>query len=405
MKTLRKLYRMGSGPSSSHTMAPRRAAERFLRRHPGAASIRVTLYGGLAATGKGHLTDVAIREAVDPHPVEIIWEASRELPDHPNGMRFEALDGAGTVTATEIDYSVGGGALRNDAPSPDIYPLATMDPILARCQETGEAFWEYVEAAEGESIREFLGEAWDAMGRAIERGLHAEGAIPGGLGLYRKAHALQSKSRMLGPGFRADALLAAYAYAVAEENACAGEVVTAPTCGSSGVLPAVLRYFGDEFEHDRADLLRALATAGLFGNLVKTNASISAALVGCQGEIGTACAMAAAAAAQLFGGSPQQIEYAAEMGLEHHFGLTCDPVRGLVQIPCIERNAHAAARAVSCARFALLSDGRHRITFDDAVSVLLETGRALPKLYRETAGGGLAGVYEKRIAEQGSSED
>ncbi len=381
-------------------MAPRRATERFLAEHPGTAALRVTLYGGLAATGKGHLTDVAIRDAADPVPVEIAWEASEELPEHPNGMRLEALDDAGAVIGSHTEYSIGGGALLGDEPSPDIYPHSTMTPILRHCQEAGESFWEYVGQVEGDSIWEFLGGIWEAMNRAVERGLHADGAIPGGLGVYRRAHALYSKSRMLESGFRADARLAAYAYAVAEENACAGEVVTAPTCGASGVLPAVLCYFRDEFENDREDILRALATAGLFGNVAKSNASISAALVGCQGEVGVACAMAAAAAAQLFGGSPQQIEYAAEMGLEHHFGLTCDPVRGLVQIPCIERNAHAAARAISCARFALLSDGLHRITFDDAVSVLLETGQALPRLYRETAGGGLAGVYEKRIAER-----
>jgi L-serine dehydratase len=397
MKTLRELYRIGTGPSSSHTMAPRRAAARVFQQHPEAAAFRVTLYGGLAATGKGHLTDVAIREGLQGRPVEIAWEPGRELPEHPNGMRFEALDGAGAVIASCTDYSVGGGALRNDAPSEDVYPLGTIEAVLRDCRETGRAFWEIVEAAEGESIWDFLDTVWGAMERAVERGLGAEGMIPGGLGLYRKAHALRRKSRILGPDVRADALLAAYAYAVAEENACGGEVVTAPTCGSSGVLPAVLRYLRDELDCDRADVLRALGTAGLFGNTVKTNGSISAALVGCQGEIGTACAMAAAAAAQLLGGTPPQIEYAAEMGLEHHFGLTCDPVRGLVQIPCIERNAHAATRALSCARFALLSDGLHRITFDDAVTVLLETGRSLPKLYRETSTGGLARIYEKRI--------
>jgi L-serine dehydratase len=200
-------------------------------------------------------------------------------------------------------------------------------------------------------------------------------------------------------------VLAAYAYAVAEENACGGRVVTAPTCGSSGVVPAVLYWLRDELDCETTDILRALATAGLFGNVVKSSGSISGARVGCQGEIGTACAMGAAAAAQLFGGTPQQIEYAAEMGLEHHFGLTCDPVAGLVQIPCIERNAHAATRAVSCARFALLSDGLHRISFDDAVSVLLETGRALPSLYKETSMGGLAQIYSKRMPEAGRTDE
>jgi L-serine dehydratase len=238
------------------------------------------------------------------------------------------------------------------------------------------------------------------MRAALEEGLATEGAIPGGLGVWRKASSFRRKSTTLRGGFRNEALLAAYAHAVAEQNACAKRVVTAPTCGSSGVLPAILYFLNHEMPCSHEEILRALATAGLIGNIVKTNGSISGAAVGCQGEVGTACAMAAAAAAQLLGGTPRQVEYAAEMGLEHHLGLTCDPVGGLVQIPCIERNAHAAPRALSCARFALLSDGLHRISFDDVVAVLLETGRALPSLYRETSTGGLARIYEMRIAEQ-----
>lgn len=402
MKTLRELYRIGNGPSSSHTMGPQRAAARFVNEHSDAALFRVTLYGSLAATGKGHLTDVAIRDAMGKRDVEIVWRSSEELPRHPNGMRLEALGEAGQVLGTRDEYSVGGGALLSDETSPDIYPQKTLAEILAYCEKSGASFWEYAAGVEGEGFWDFLDEIWTAMDTTVDRGLNAEGVLPGELGLFRKAHSLFRKSSMLGPEFSRDALLAAYAYATSEENACGCRVVSAPTCGSSGVLPAVLRYFRDKMSCSRKEIVRALATAGLFGNVVKSNGSISGAVVGCQGEVGTACAMAAAAATQLLGGSPRQIEYAAEMGLEHHLGLTCDPVRGLVQIPCIERNAHAAARAVSCCHFALLSDGLHRISFDDAVQVLLETGQSLPRLYRETSTGGLARIYERHIALHGA---
>lgn len=385
-------------------MGPQRAARQFLEAYSGAASFRVTLYGALAATGKGHLTDVAVHEAMGQHPVEIVWKPDETLPMHPNGMRFEALDESGRALVAEEEYSVGGGALFSDAAgSEDVYPEKTLAEVLAQCQASGESFWEYVGRREGRDIWDFLDAVWTAIRRSIDRGLNAEGMLPGKLGLSRKARSLWRKSSMLGPDFRRDALLAAYAYAVSEENACGGEIVTTPTCGASGVLPAVLYFLEGKLKCSRTDIIRGLATAGLFGNVVKTNGSISGSAVGCQGEVGTACAMAAAAATQLRGGSPNQIEYAAEMGLEHHFGLTCDPVAGLVQIPCIERNAHAATRAVSCCHFALFSDGSHRISFDDAVQVLLETGEALPNLYRETSTGGLARVYEKRIFSQTSS--
>ncbi len=379
-------------------MAPSRAALAFGRDHPEATTFRVVLYGSLAASGKGHQTDKVIAEALAPRAVELIWQPAEELPDHPNGFRLEALDASGAALATHEDYSVGGGALSSDSDAAEVYSLSSLSAILAGCRGNGQMLWEYVAQCEGEGIWVFLEEIWRQMVISLETGLRAAGVIPGGLGLCRKARAFRRKSSVLKSDFRNEALLAAYAYAVAEQNACAECVVTAPTCGSCGVLPAVLYLLKDEIPCDEQEILHALATAGLIGNLVKTNGSISGAAVGCQGEIGTACAMAAAAAAQLLGGSPQQIEYAAEMGLEHHLGLTCDPVGGLVQIPCIERNAHAATRALSCARFALLSDGLHRISFDDVVTVLLETGKALPTLYRETATGGLARVYEKRIA-------
>lgn len=399
MKSLRELYRIGTGPSSSHTMAPRKAAEQFLARHADAASFRVTLFGSLAATGKGHLTDKALQDAFAPYVCEIIWKPETELSLHPNGMHFEALDIDNHVLETWEVYSVGGGALQEAGKgleSEDVYDLNTMEAIVQRSIETGESCWEYVSRCEGEEIYPFLGTIWDAMAESIERGLNSGGVLPGGLGVARKAQAFYRKASLYGPDFKRNGLLWAYALAVSEENASGGVIVTAPTCGGSGVLPAVLRYLRESLDCSRQDILRALATAGLVGNLVKHNASISGAEVGCQGEVGTACSMAAAAATQLHGGTVRQIEYAAEMGLEHHLGLTCDPVSGLVQIPCIERNAHAATRALSCCHFALLSGGEHKITFDEITLVMKETGQALPSIYRETSGGGMAQAYRKR---------
>ncbi len=380
-------------------MGPRKAADRFLQQVPGAARYQVTLFGSLAATGRGHLTDKALEETFGSRPLRITWKPEIELPAHPNALLFEALNESGEVIKSWEVYSVGGGALQEKGVSQvplSIDCLTTMDQILAHCGESGESFWEYVEACEGKEIWDFLEEVWQTMSASLERGLHAEGVLPGGLGLARKAHSFYRKASLYGPEFKQDGLLFAYAHAVSEENASGGEIVTAPTCGACGVLPAVLRHLDEALNCGTKNILRALATAGLVGNLVKHNASISGAEVGCQGEVGTACAMAAAAATQLYGGSIRQIEYAAEMGLEHHLGLTCDPVKGLVQIPCIERNAHAAARAMSCCHLALLSDGVHKISFTEIVAVMKETGQALPSLYRETAGGGIAQAYRQR---------
>jgi L-serine dehydratase len=382
-------------------MGPRLAAEAFRERYPQAATFRVTLYGSLAATGRGHLTDVALCAALAPAAVDLHWAAEQTLPRHPNGLDFEALDAAGASLGTWRVYSVGGGALLEaDAPEkvPDrcVFPLGRMQPILAHCEQSGQAFWEYVEACEGPGLWDFLSRVWQAMSAAIARGLEAEGVLPGGLGLARRAWAFYRKARTTGPHYQRPGYLAAYALAVAEENAAGGLIVTAPTCGSAGVLPAVLRYLRETLDCSEPAILRALATAGLIGNLVKHNASISGAAVGCQGEIGVACAMAAGAAAQLLGGTVRQVECAAEMGLEHHLGLTCDPVGGLVQIPCIERNVFAASQALACADYTLFSDGFHRIPFDDVVAVMLQTGHDLPPLYRETANGGLAAAYDRR---------
>ena len=401
MESLRQLYRIGTGPSSSHTIAPRQAALIFLKKYPDAAYYRVTLFGSLAATGRGHLTDKALFDVFQSHEaeLELLWVPEKQLPLHPNGMRFEAIADSGAVLDNWEVYSVGGGALQDSeesVPLPSIYSLTKLSDILATLERSGESIWEYVLNCEDEFFLDFLDRVWDVMSSAINQGLEHVGILPGGLGLGRKAHTFYRKSSLYGPDMKNNARVWAYALAVSEENASGGMVVTAPTCGASGVLPAVLRYLHETLECSHEDILRALATAGLIGNLVKENASISGAEVGCQGEIGTACAMAAAAATQLHGGTIKQIEYAAEMGLEHHLGLTCDPVNGLVQIPCIERNAHAATRALSCCHFALLSGGEHKISFDEITLVMNETGHALPSLYRETSAGGIAEVYRKR---------
>jgi L-serine dehydratase len=395
MKTIKDIYRIGHGPSSSHTMGPRFAAERFRLRNPGASAFAVSLYGSLAATGKGHLTDAAIIDAMRPFPVKIEWAPEVFLPFHPNAMTFKALDRSGVVIDEWTVYSIGGGALAGVGQvdsEPAVYKLQTMAEVLHHCDATGHTFWQFVEENEGDGLWEHLGVVWQVMKDALERGVENEGPLPGGLKLARKASSYYTKAK----GYRADlmrrSLLYAYALAVSEENAAGSQIVTAPTCGSCGVLPAVLNLLHEFNEVADAKILRALATAGLIGNLVKHNASISGADVGCQGEVGTACAMAAAAAAQLLGGTIYEVEYAAEMGLEHHLGLTCDPVAGLVQIPCIERNAFAAARALDCCTFALLSDGKHRVSFDKVVQTMKRTGHDLPSIYKETAEGGLAAL-------------
>jgi len=394
MESIRDLFKIGHGPSSSHTMGPRKAVEQFRTRHPDVARFSVTLYGSLAATGKGHLTDQAIIEAMKPATVEIIWQPDTVLPFHPNGMECVAWGTDGQEIDRWRVFSVGGGFLREEnsgeAPPTQIYPHNTMRDILEYLDDNGISFADYVKEHEPAATWDHLATVWETMKASIQRGLEAEGVLPGGLRLPRKAGIYFSRARQQNDLLQKINLVFAYALATSEENAGGGLVVTAPTCGSAGVLPAVL-YLLQRLDHlSDARIIRGLAVAGLIGTLVKTNASISGAEVGCQGEIGTACAMAAAAACKLWGGTAPQIEYAAEMGLEHHLGLTCDPVAGLVQIPCIERNAMAAARAVECASYVLLSDGRHRVSFDQVVVTMRETGMDLQSRYRETASGGLA---------------
>jgi L-serine dehydratase len=394
MESIKKIFKIGYGPSSSHTMGPHRAAEMFKERAGDVSSYRVTLYGSLAATGKGHFTDKTIIDALAPKPVEILWKPEIQHEFHTNAMLFEALRGEEVTDLWKI-YSIGGGELADEHTVMDKeerYEENSMTEIVKHVEKYGLNFWEYVEQHEDSDIWDYLAERWTVMQETIKNGLQNNGVLPGGLYVRRKATQYYVKALSYKASLQGRCLVSAYALATAEENAAGGKIVTAPTCGSSGVLPAVLFHLKKNHDYNDKYILRGLATAGLFGNIIRTNASVSGAEVGCQGEIGSACAMAAAAANQLFGGSPQQIENAAEMGLEHHLGLTCDPICGLVQIPCIERNAFAALRALDANLYAMMSDGKHLISFDKVVRTMKLTGKDLPSLYKETAEGGLAVV-------------
>lgn len=404
MESLREIYRIGKGPSSSHTMGPQKAAQIFASHNKNAKNFEVTLYGSLAATGRGHMTDVAIDEVLRPiAPLRIEWQPQVFLPYHPNGMKFVAFDADGNKIDEWICYSVGGGALSEGEKGRwllrkrEVYQKNTLHEIQEWCENHGRNYWEYVDECEEEDIWDYLMEVWRAMQESVERGIDHEGALPGPLKLPRKGPIYYVKASGYKQSLQSRALVYAYALSVSEENASGGTIVTAPTCGSCGVLPSVLYHLAKGHKFSDIRILHAIATAGIFGNVVKKNASISGADVGCQGEVGVACAMASAAACQLFGGSPSQIEYAAEMGLEHHLGMTCDPVCGLVQIPCIERNAFAATRALDANLYASFSDGTHSVSFDRVVKVMKQTGHDLPSLYKETSEGGLARAYKQHL--------
>jgi len=393
MESIKSIYRIGNGPSSSHTMGPKKAAKQFFEQNQKAKTFRATLFGSLAATGKGHLTDVSIASVFPEGALEIIWKAKEFKKRHPNAVSFEAFNENGDVLSEWTAYSIGGGAIVDEHTKLEeshIYPFKNMDEVLRYCNRNGLHLWEVVEAYEDDDIWDYLRKVWDIMVASVERGLENEGVLPSHLKLPRKAASYLIKAKAYIGSMRKRAEVFAYALAVSEENAAGGKIVTAPTCGSAGVMPSVLYYLRSQHNFSEVKILRALATAGLVGAVVKMNASISGAEVGCQGEIGTACAMGSAATTQLFGGTIFQVENSAEMGLEHHLGLTCDPVGGLVQIPCIERNAFAAARALNHNAFAMLNDGRHRISFDKIVQTMKQTGHDLPNIYKETSTGGLA---------------
>lgn len=397
MESLKELYRIGTGPSSSHTMGPQRAAQRFKNSHPAADRFEVTLYGSLAKTGRGHLTDEILKKTFAPRPVDIHFDPSDIPLPHPNTLELAAYKGTERIGFQRV-MSVGGGKIETegrgaDVP-PHVYPLSSFSEIKAFCRSNKLRLWQYVERCEGESIWLYLAEVWNTMKSAVYRGLDTEGTLSGGLGVQRKAKMLYRQNHMdESAETRENRLVCAYAYAVSEENASGGVIVTAPTCGACGVLPSVLFYMQEKRGFSDTDMLRALATAGVIGNLIKTNASISGAECGCQAEIGSACSMAAAALAELHAMELDQIEYAAEVAMEHHLGLTCDPVRGLVQIPCIERNAVAAMRAINALSLANFLTYTRKMSFDVVVNTMYETGRDLFSKYRETGEGGLAKFY------------
>ncbi len=395
MKSLRELYKIGAGPSSSHTMGPERAARHLLSLYPDARDFRVVLYGSLALTGHGHGTDAVLRRTLGEGSEILFDTETRGLP-HPNTMDLSATLPDGS-TVTHRVYSVGGGAIRFEGEAyvepPEVYPENSFAEIRAVCEENDWRLSDYVFDRERD-IHAYLAEIWEQMKATVREGLSAEGELPGGLHVQRKAKLLFNQCHVdETPETRENRLVCAYAFAAAEQNAAGGAVTTAPTCGASGVLPAVLVYTQKKRRYSDEEIIAALAVAGLVGNLIKTNASISGAECGCQAEIGSACSMAAAALGELFGMRLGQIEYAAEVAMEHHLGLTCDPVWGLVQIPCIERNAVAAMRAINATSLAgFLSDTR-KISFDTVVHTMYETGRDLSHRYRETAEGGLAKLY------------
>ncbi len=396
MKSLKELYRIGRGPSSSHTIGPERACKLFLAENPDADSFRVRLFGSLAKTGEGHGTGSVIESVFSKVKVE--YDTQTACP-HPNTMELIAYMGTAELAKMRV-YSVGGGAIeivgRKSVEGADIYPHSKMADIRAYCENKNLRLCDYVFECEGEDLRAYLAEVWSTMKAAVKRGVAKTGKLPGGLDVERRAKILfDGRTENEGAEVKENRLVCAYAFAVSEENASGGTIVTAPTCGACGVLPAVLTYSQEKKGYTDEQVVNALATAGLIGNLIKTNASISGAECGCQAEIGSACCMATAALGELQGLKLGQIEYAAEVAMEHHLGLTCDPIGGLVQIPCIERNAVAAMRAINAASLAYFLTDSRKISFDLVVQTMYETGKDLRHPYRETAEGGLAKLYKK----------
>ena len=400
MQSLKELYKIGRGPSSSHTMGPERAAKIMKSRWPDADKFIVTLFGSLALTGKGHNTDTVLKKTFEPTPCEVVFDAKTPCPVHPNTLEISAVRGDEVINTTCF-YSVGGGTIKI-AGEPDantgidnaVYPLSTYSDIAEYCGKNNIRLWEYVEKCEGGEIFDYLDGIWEQMKASIREGLTTTGVLPGCLGTQRRAQQLYNQRHIdESAQTKENRLVCSYAFAVSEQNAAGGVIVTAPTCGSCGVVPSVLYYMQTTRGYTDEQILKALAAGGLIGNIIKTNASISGAECGCQAEIGSACSMAAAALAELFEMGLGQIDYAAEVAMEHHLGLTCDPIAGLVQIPCIERNAVAAMRAINALSLANFLADSHKISFDLVVKTMYNTGRDLLNSYRETSSGGLAKYY------------
>lgn len=394
MQSLTELYKIGRGPSSSHTMGPEKACVLFREKYHTADRFKVILYGSLAKTGIGHGTDRIVVETLAPIPCEVVFDPSDIPLPHPNTMDLFAYEGDREIGKLRV-MSVGGGEICFEgtplAVPPDVYEMASFEQIAAYCRKHYLRLWEYVKEVEGEAVWQHLYTIWDAMKTSIRVGLSTSGILPGGLEVVRKAKQLQDRQHIdESAETRENRMVCAFAFAVSEQNAAGERIVTAPTCGSAGVMPAVLYYQQQKRGYSDEEIVRALATGGIIGNLIKTNASISGSECGCQAEVGSACAMAAAALGELFHLDLDKIEYAAEIAIEHHLGLTCDPICGLVQIPCIERNAVAAMRAINAISLAsFLSDSR-KISLDDCIAVMKQTGLDLSHRYKETAEGGLA---------------
>ena len=405
MQSLHEIYKTGRGPSSSHTMGPERALKIMKKRSPEADKFKVTLYGSLALTGKGHGTDSVLFETAKPANCEVLFDSLSPCPVHPNTMDIEAYKGEKLLDKARV-YSVGGGTVKVEGEPSDkyekyaddtIYPLNSFTEIAEYCASKNMRIWEYAVECEGEEILTFLAEVWERMKLTIHEGLTVSGVLPGELGTQRRAQ-LRYNQRHIDESAqtRENRLVSAYAFAVSEQNAAGGIIVTAPTCGSCGVLPSVLYYLQEMRKFSDEEITHALATAGIIGNIIKKNASISGAECGCQAEIGSACSMAAAGLAELFEMGLGQIEYAAEVAMEHHLGLTCDPIAGLVQIPCIERNAVAAMRAINALSLANFLADTRKISFDLVVETMYNTGKDLNNNYRETSAGGLAKYYTQK---------
>lgn len=395
MESIRELYKVGRGPSSSHTMGPEKICQEILKNYDG-DFFEVTLYGSLSFTGLGHLTDKIIRETLKN--AEVYFSKELKL-EHPNTMDITIYKDK-KIIGKERYYSIGGGSILRkgdeELPKNHIYPHNNFQEIKDYCLEKNLKLHEYVYLHEDKQFKDFLRDIWNVMKNTINTGLHQEGYLPGILEVKRKARSLlYDQKNKVSIELR---LLSSYAYATSEVNASGGVVVTAPTCGASGVLPSILYFLKDIRKYSDERILDGLAIAGIIGNIVKNNASISGAEAGCQAEIGTACAMAAAAYSELENGSLEVIEYAAEIALEHHLGLTCDPILGYVQIPCIERNAVASVRAMNAGELATLLIDTRLVSFDTVVEAMKETGKDLLDSYRETSIGGLAKFYKKKVS-------
>ena len=398
MKSIRYLFRIGNGPSSSHTIGPYRICRYIKAHYPNAIHVCVTLYGSFALTGRGHGTDKTITETLKPLTSKIIFDYKSKV-DHPNTMKCDIHMQDGSVE-TLMAVSPGGGSIRlngeKSAPEPEIYPEKNFSEIKQVCAENHWDLVEFVRQREGDEIFEYLDTVYDTMMDEVDRGLMTSVLLPGKLHVPRRAkdflvskYADESET---GNSFR---LMLAYAFAAAEENAAGGLVVTAPTCGSCGVVPSVLKFYKAKYKKSRKDVINALAVAGIVGNCIKYNASLSGAEAGCQAEIGSACSMAAAAYAYMKQLDIHGIECAAEVAMEHSLGLTCDPVGGYVIIPCIERNGMAAIRAVAAGRLAEYANTSSSVSFDDVVQTMYRTGKDMKKAYRETGKGGLAEELKK----------